>query len=69
MSADDVVFTGWLVKSPPEKKLNTRYVSVNTGVCVCVCVCYCGVLDTLHWSGRCYCSIAKTMFVKVPSVL
>ncbi|XP_062391994.1 GRB2-associated-binding protein 3 [Sardina pilchardus] len=25
MSADDVVFTGWLVKSPPEKKLNTRY--------------------------------------------
>ncbi|XP_012675006.1 GRB2-associated-binding protein 3 [Clupea harengus] len=25
MSADDVVFTGWLTKSPPEKKLNTRY--------------------------------------------
>ncbi|KAL2095163.1 hypothetical protein ACEWY4_009882 [Coilia grayii] len=25
MSVDDVVCTGWLIKSPPEKKLNTRY--------------------------------------------
>ncbi|XP_063059970.1 GRB2-associated-binding protein 3 isoform X2 [Engraulis encrasicolus] len=25
VSTDDVVCTGWLIKSPPEKKLNTRY--------------------------------------------